>query len=82
MPKKSFSPEIKILALQYLEEGRYIVIQELAEKEHFSIVLLCEIAGVSRAAYLEHANSQQKNRIKHDIRTSLNLSMGMGKKHI
>ncbi|SLK30866.1 Transposase and inactivated derivatives [Mycobacteroides abscessus subsp. abscessus] len=25
MPKKSFSPDIKILALQYLEEGRYTI---------------------------------------------------------
>ena len=28
MPKKSFSPEIKILALQYLEEGRH-TLQEI-----------------------------------------------------
>ncbi|MEC1718662.1 IS3 family transposase [Schinkia azotoformans] len=32
-------------------EDKYVAIQELHEKEELSILLLCEIAGISRAAY-------------------------------
>jgi len=32
-------------------QTRYEAIQELHETEHLSIILLCHIAGVSRAAY-------------------------------
>ena len=39
-------------------QSRYIAIQELAEKQHFSIVLLCELADVSRAAYYKWVNRQ------------------------
>jgi len=39
---------------QYL----YLAIQELAAAEHFSIVLLCELAGVSRSAYYKWLQRQ------------------------
>ena len=33
-------------------EDKYIVIKELHETDEFSVVLLCDIAGVSRATLL------------------------------
>ncbi|MCH7324064.1 IS3 family transposase [Solibacillus sp. MA9] len=39
-------------------QGRYMAIQELAKNEKFSIVLLCKIAKVSRAAYYKWLNRQ------------------------
>ncbi|PAE18210.1 IS3 family transposase, partial [Bacillus sp. 7504-2] len=41
--------EAKISQIRF--EDKYIAIQELHEKENLSIILLCEIAGISRAAY-------------------------------
>ena len=41
--------EAKISQTRY--EAKYIAIQELHEKENLAITLLCEIAGISRAAY-------------------------------
>ncbi|MGE7023076.1 IS3 family transposase [Solibacillus cecembensis] len=39
-------------------QSRYIAIQELAENENLSIVLLCEIAEISRAAYYKWLKRQ------------------------
>jgi len=39
-------------------QSRYRAIQELAETENFSIVLLCQIAKISRAAYYKWVNRQ------------------------
>ncbi|WP_373284479.1 IS3 family transposase, partial [Pullulanibacillus pueri] len=41
--------EAKVSQIRF--EDKYIAIQELHEKEELSILLLCEIAGISRAAY-------------------------------
>lgn len=37
-------------------EDKYIAIKELYETDRFSVVLLCDIAGVSRAAYYKWLN--------------------------
>ncbi|WP_462405254.1 IS3 family transposase [Gracilibacillus sp. Marseille-QA3620] len=39
-------------------QSRYLAIQELVEKENLSIVLLCRIAKISRAAYYKWLNRQ------------------------
>lgn len=41
--------EAKINQIRF--EDKYIAIQELRKEESLSIILLCEIAGISRAAY-------------------------------
>lgn len=43
-------------------QSRYSAIQELEKKENLSIVLLCEIAEVSRAAYYKWINRQPAER--------------------
>src|SRR5699024_8500055 len=37
-------------------EDKYIAIKELHETDKFSVVLLCEIAGISRSAYYKWLN--------------------------
>ncbi|WP_231883406.1 MULTISPECIES: IS3 family transposase [unclassified Anoxybacillus] len=46
--------EAKISQIRY--EDMYTAIQELHEKEEVEVILLCEIAGISRAAYYKWLN--------------------------
>ena len=46
--------EEKISQIRF--EDKYVAIQELYEKEDLAIILLCEIAGISRAAYYKWLN--------------------------
>ncbi|WHX99501.1 IS3 family transposase [Neobacillus sp. DY30] len=46
--------EAKISQVRF--EDKYIAIQELHQEENLSILLLCEIAGISRAAYYKWLN--------------------------
>ncbi|WP_341302171.1 IS3 family transposase [Lysinibacillus sp. FSL H8-0500] len=43
-------------------QQRYVAIQEVHQEEKFSILLLCKIAGVSRAAYYKWLNRKPSNR--------------------
>ena len=43
-------------------EDKYIAIRELHEKENLSIILLCEIAGISRAAYYKRLKRSPSSR--------------------
>ncbi|KAB2336749.1 IS3 family transposase [Cytobacillus depressus] len=46
--------EAKVSQIRF--EDKYIAIQELHKGENLSIILLCEIAGISRAAYYKWLN--------------------------
>jgi len=55
-------------------QQRYIAIKELNEEEALSIVLLCRVAGISRAAYYKWLNrtipvrQEENEKLLEDIR--------------
>ena len=54
-------------------QQRYIAIKELNEEEALSIVLLCRVAGISRAAYykcgMARAESTREARLQRPFRS-------------
>ncbi|WP_453990298.1 IS3 family transposase [Bacillus nitroreducens] len=58
--------EAKINQVRY--EDKYVAIKELYENENLSIVLLCDIAGVSRAGYYKWLKRQPSTRELENIK--------------
>ncbi|WP_419096463.1 IS3 family transposase [Ureibacillus endophyticus] len=54
-------------------QSRYLAIQELAANENLSILLLCELAGVSRAAYYKWLKRQptEQEQVNEQLVTSI-----------
>ena len=62
MPKKSFSPEIKILALQYLEEGRH-TLQEICTMFSVNMTTLQVWRAVYKFGGVAALTRPEKNKV-------------------
>ncbi|MER2192196.1 MAG: IS3 family transposase [Solibacillus sp.] len=62
LPKKVRGNRKEVSLSKVRIQSRYLAIQELAKHENLSIILLCKIAKVSRAAYYKWLNRQPSAR--------------------
>ncbi|WP_138858676.1 MULTISPECIES: IS3 family transposase [Exiguobacterium] len=73
-PKKVRGDREEVVISQVRLQQRYIAIKELNEEEALSIVLLCRVAGISRAAYYKWLNrtisvrQEENEKLLEDIR--------------